>query len=214
MNCSYHPEVQSQEMCTACKKPLCSECAHKIKNKFYCQDCLIKGAEWATTVRDLRIPTESPKRAALCALIPGMGAVYNNEYLKAITYFAVFAALSTMGDSVHGIFGFGAFAFLVFTMFDAYRTAEAHTRKHLESGTNPEKSPQNEKTIIAWGIILIILGFLFLLRNIIPYDFLHQLWPLIFVLLGGYLVYRSIRERDDRPASDQLKPNDIQSKEG
>ncbi len=194
MKCSYHPAVEFQEVCTVCSKPLCSECVHTIKSKAYCQDCLVQGAEWAATVKDLRLPADSPRRAAICALIPGMGAVYNNEYLKAITYFAVFALLLMMGDKVNGVFGFGAFAFLVFTMFDAYRTAEINARKRLESGIDASEPPRQDKTIIGWGIFLIILGVLFLLQNIIPFSFLNRLWPLLFILLGIYLVYRALKE--------------------
>ena len=195
MRCSYHPAVDSKEPCSVCSKPLCGECVHKVKGKTYCQDCLVQGAEWAATVRGLKLPSDAPKRAAICALIPGMGAVYNNEYMKAVTYFAVFAALSVMSDRVHGIFGFGAFAFLVFTMFEAYRTAEAKARRRLQTGI-PEEPPQQDKTIIAWGIILIVLGLIFLLQNLIPFQFLNRLWPLVFVLLGAFLVYRALQARE------------------
>lgn len=198
MNCSYHPGTESREVCSACKRPLCEECAHKVKGKAYCQDCLVRGAELAATVRDLRLPADAPKRAAVCALIPGMGAVYNNEYLKAVTYFAVFASLCMMSDWVNGVFGWGAFAFLVFTMFDAYRTAEAKARKRLETGTAIEETPRQDRTIIGWGIFLIVLGVLFLLQNIIPYHFLHKLWPLIFILLGAYLVLRALQGRESQ----------------
>jgi len=196
MKCSYHPVIESQEKCNACSKLLCAECTHKIKGKPYCQDCLVQGAEWAATVKGLKLPSDSPKRAALCAIIPGMGAVYNNEYTKAITYFAVFAALSLMSDRVNGVFGFGAFVFLIFTMFEAYRTSEAKARIALQTGAVPEEPPQKDRTIIGWGVFLIVLGVIFLLQNIIPYYlFVNQLWPLLFILLGGYLVYRAVQNR-------------------
>jgi hypothetical protein len=201
MKCSYHPGVDSQDACGVCSKPLCTECTHKIKGKPYCQDCLVQGAEWAATVKGLKLPSDAPKRAALCAIIPGMGAVYNNEYTKAITYFAVWAALSVMGSRVNGIFGFGAFVFVIFTMFDAYRTAEAQTRQRLQTGLAAEPLPQ-DKTIIGWGIFLIILGVLFLLQNVLPYYwFVNRLWPLVFVLLGAYLVYRAIQNREKQTRS-------------
>jgi hypothetical protein len=196
MKCSYHPTIESQDACRVCSKPLCAECTHKIKGKPYCQDCLVQGAEWAATVKGLKLPSDSPKRAALCAVIPGMGAVYNNEYTKAITYFAVFAALSLMSDRVNGVFGFGAFVFVIFTIFDAYRTAEAKARIRLQAGSSPEEPPQKDRTIIGWGVFLIILGLIFLLQNIIPYYlFVNQLWPLVFILLGAYLVYRAVQNR-------------------
>jgi len=197
MKCSYHPEVESQEFCSACSKPLCAGCSHRIKGKVFCQDCLVRGAEWAAAVKGLRVPTDSPKRAAACALIPGVGAVYNNEYLKALTYFAVFAALIVMGDHVNGVFGFGAVVFLIFTMFDAYRTAEARARARMEAGPHQDKpgEPREDKTVVGWGMFLVVLGLLFLLQNIIPFYFLNRLWPLAFILLGVYLVYRSLRDR-------------------
>ena len=68
------------------------------KDKAYCQNCLVEGAEWAATMKNLRLPADAPKRAALCALIPGMGAVYNSEYMKGITYFAVWAGLVDDGQ--------------------------------------------------------------------------------------------------------------------
>jgi hypothetical protein len=195
MKCSYHPAVDSQETCGSCNRFLCSECVHKIKGKTFCQDCLMEGAEWVAAIRGLRMPADAPKRAALCALIPGMGAVYNDEYLKALTFFAVFASLILLGDKVHGVFGFGAFVFLVFTLFDAYRTAELHVRRRVESRNRSEGSPQLDKTILGWGLFLIVLGVLFLLQNIIPFYFLTRIWPLLFILLGAYLVYRAFDNR-------------------
>ena len=71
-----------------------------------------------------------PARAALCAIIPGIGAVYNREYIKAVVHFTIFAGLTIISESV-GVFGLAAFAFYVFTIIDAYRSAEAIAR--LES---------------------------------------------------------------------------------
>jgi hypothetical protein len=199
MKCSYHPAVDSQEFCSTCSKALCTDCSHQIKGKVFCQDCLVRGAEWAATVKDLRSPTDAPKRAAALSLIPGMGAVYNGEYQKAITQFAIFAALAIMGDNVHGVFGFGAFVFLIFTLFDSYRSAEANLRTRLDSGPVQE-TPAKDRTVAAWGIILIVLGVLFLAKNFIRYDFLHRMWPLAFIALGAYVVYRSLRDREEESA--------------
>jgi|PlaIllAssembly_1097288.scaffolds.fasta_scaffold211190_3 hypothetical protein len=198
MKCSFHPAADSQDFCSLCNKALCAECAHRVKNKVYCQNCLTEGAEWAASMKNLRLPADAPKRAALCALIPGMGAVYNSEYMKGLTYFAVWAGLVMMGNKVNGVFGFGAFAFIVFTMFDAYRTAEANARKRLEASFASARLPGHDKTSIGWGVFLIILGILFLLQNLIPYYFLNRLWPLIFIAMGAYLVYRAMKEREKR----------------
>ena len=206
MYCAYHPNAESKDRCTTCSKFLCTDCAHQIKGKVFCQDCLVRGAEWAAAVKELRVPADAPKRAALCALIPGMGAVYNNEYIKAITHFAVFAALVTMADRIHGVFGLGSFVFLIFTVFDSYRSAEQKTRARIEAKLGPDV-PSKDRTIAGWGVFLMVLGVVFLLQNIIPYYFLNRLWPLVFIFLGAYLVYHYFtteRTSGDSPAEEQL----------
>jgi hypothetical protein len=101
-----------------------------------------------------------------------------------------------MGDSVHGVFGFGAFVFLIFTMFDSYRTAELKLRTRLEQ---PLEMPAagKDQTVAAWGILLIGLGIIFLLKNFIHFDFISKLWPLVFIGLGAYLVYRYVSDREE-----------------
>jgi hypothetical protein len=199
MKCSYHSTVDSQEYCSTCSKALCAECSHRIKAKVFCQDCLVRGAEWAASVKDLHIPTDAPKRAAALSLIPGMGAVYNGDYQKAIIQFAVFAALIIMGDEAHSIFGFGAFVFLVFTMFDSYRMAEANLRSRVDE--KPAKAhPAKDNTVAVWGVLLIVLGMVFLLKNFIHFYFLNRMWPLAFIALGVYLVVRSVRDREEAAA--------------
>jgi len=125
-----------------------------------------------------------------------MGDVSNNEHLTAITCFSVFAALVIMGERVHEVFGFGAFAFLVFTMIDSYRIAELKARMRVEPRSEIQPARQ-DKTVMAWGGLLIILGVLFLIQNFIPYRYLNHLWPLVFILLGAYLVYRAVKDREE-----------------
>ncbi len=201
MKCSYHSTVDSQEFCGTCSKALCAECSHRIKGKVFCQDCLVRGAEWAAAVKDLHIPTDAPRRAAALSLIPGIGAVYNGEYQKALTQFAVFAALCVMGDSIHGVFGFGAFVFLVYTMFDSYRTAEAHLRARMDQA--PAQSVKvKDKSVVIWGVVLMLLGVMFLLKNfLIHFYFLNRLWPLAFIALGAYLIYISLHSGEGPAAS-------------
>jgi hypothetical protein len=198
MKCSYHPEVDSRHICNACKKLLCDECATQIKGKAYCLPCLERGADWVTTVKDFRLPSDSPRRAAIFAVIPGIGAVYNNEYLKAVTYFTVFAALVVMGDTLNAVFGFGAFVFLVFTMFEAYRTAEKNALRRVQPDVPGGEPARSDNSLAGWGVFLILAGVLFLLQNILSFYFLVRMWPAIFILIGGFLVYLSVRGRRRR----------------
>jgi hypothetical protein len=215
MNCTNHPLAESQGICSACGKPLCSVCIYKVKSKPFCQDCIVQGAEWAPLIKGRRLSMNTPKWAALWAIIPGIGAVYNCEYLKAITYFSIFAWLIVMADAVSGIFGFASAVFLIFTMFDAYRTAEEKAQKRLEFGINSENIEAEQKNTIVWGVLLIVMGILFLLTRIIPEHFINILWPLIFVLLGAFLIYHSTQGRKNQPqapAGSLITAGDLQSR--
>ena len=37
MNCTNHPEVEAQGMCTYCGKPFCNDCLVEVKGRMYCK---------------------------------------------------------------------------------------------------------------------------------------------------------------------------------
>lgn len=133
-----------------------------------------------------------PARAALCAIIPGIGAVYNREYIKAVIHFSIFAGLSIIAEAV-GVFSLAAFAWYVFTIIDAYRSAEA-----IAQGTGTESLMKNEETsglnLLLWGGLLIAMGVLFLLDNLgaIRLRDAIEFWPILLIGLGAYLVLSQI----------------------
>ena len=132
--------------------------------------------------------THKPARAAICAIIPGVGAVYNREYVKAIVHFAIFAGLTIISESV-SIFGLAAFAFYVFTIIDAYRSAEVIARR----GTSDPLIRSQDASglnLLLWGGLLIGMGVLFLLDNLgaIRLRDAVQFWPILLIGLGIYLI--------------------------
>jgi len=152
-------------------------------------------AETATPNPDYGAPaggvqsTHSPARAALCALIPGLGAVYNRQYQKAVIHFAVFAALTEM-SAVNGLFVMAAIAFYLFMMIDAYRSAEVIARSGHEVALE-EDSSQEMQHLPLWGGFLVAIGIVFLLDNmgLIHLRQVLEFWPLLFIALGGYILY-------------------------
>ncbi|MDH4069604.1 MAG: DUF5668 domain-containing protein [Ignavibacteria bacterium] len=55
---------------------------------------------------------------------------------------------------------------------------------------NGGKAPVRKESILG-GVILIVLGLLFLANNLIPrFDF-SDYWPLILVAIGGSLIWKS-----------------------
>lgn len=202
MNCSYHPESDSTTACSACGRALCSSCTHQIKERNFCQDCLIDAADLAVRARSGSVEGCDPGRAAWLSVIPGLGAIYNGQYLKAVTHFAVFAALCIMSDDVHGIFSLGAIVFYVYMIFDSYRSAQVVRERQLVSATplaGPRASDVNSPV---WGVLLIVLGLMFTAHNLgfLSFGFIRDAWPLIFIIVGGILIYRSFTGKDEKSA--------------
>jgi TM2 domain-containing membrane protein YozV len=66
----------------------------------------------------------NPSAAAALGLIPGVGAMYNGQFLKAFIHVIIFAALISMAE-YHGIFGLFIAAWILYQSFEAYHTAKA-----------------------------------------------------------------------------------------
>lgn len=151
-----------------------------------------------------------PARAALCGIIPGIGAVYNREYMKAVVHFTIFAGLTIIAESV-GIFGLAAFAFYVFTIIDAYRSAEAIFRRG--SSSPAERAEETGRlNLLLWGGLLIGMGVLFLLDNLgaIRLRDAVEFWPLALIGLGAYLVVSQLVSRKNQGSSKGFPERDQQ----
>jgi hypothetical protein len=183
------PGVDSQDACSV-QQANVHECAHKV-SKPYCQDCLALG-RWAATVKGLKLPSDAPKRAALCAIIPGMEPSTTTS-IQSSHLFCSLGRPECNGEQGERHFRFGAFVFVIFTMFDS----TGLRRLKLADVFKPAdgEPPQQDRTIVGWGIFLILLGILFL-QNIIPITSCEPVVASSFILLGAYLVYRAIQHRD------------------
>ncbi|MGH9466738.1 MAG: LiaI-LiaF-like domain-containing protein, partial [Terriglobales bacterium] len=140
----------------------------------------------------------SPGLALWLGFIPGVGAVYNGQYLKAFVQVVIFAfliAMSSSGnDAVNTFFGLGIGAFYCYMVIDAYRTA-----KQMAAGlpvrdvfTFGDATAVNAPVA---AIILIVIGAIFLLRSLgFFYAASSQyFWPAILIAIGVYVL---VRQRD------------------
>jgi hypothetical protein len=140
----------------------------------------------------------NPSVAFVLGLFPGLGAVYNGEYNKALIHIVVFAAMivglsSDIGDSGEVTLSLLLAGFIFYMAFDAMRTAKARSVGQVT--VDPLESWSKERPI--GPIILIGLGALFLLNNFSWFAFYRarQLWPL--VLIGvGVLMFRNRMGKD------------------
>jgi serine/threonine protein kinase len=82
--------------------------------------------------REAPVHPRSPRRAFWLGLIPGVGALYNGEYQKAVIHVAAFGLISVMlnwvGSSLHGFFELLRIVFIAYMAFDARTVAEKNNR--------------------------------------------------------------------------------------
>ena len=66
----------------------------------------------------------NPGTATILGFIPGVGAMYNGQYIKAIVHVLVFVVLISITEH-YGLFGIFAGAWVLYQVFDAHQTAKA-----------------------------------------------------------------------------------------
>jgi hypothetical protein len=66
----------------------------------------------------------NPGLAALLGLIPGVGAMYNEQYAKGLAHLLIFAVL-VMFSHIAGIFGLFVFGWIAYMSVEAHHTAKA-----------------------------------------------------------------------------------------
>jgi len=211
MNCAVHPETEATGYCRNCGKAMCAVCVRPVRDVLYCEDCLasimgIPGTPPASDVPGLPsgvpapppagVPAHrgnSPGAAFILGFIPGLGAVYNGEYNKALIHIVVFAAMivglsSDIGDSAEVVLSFLLAGFILYMAFDAHRTARA--RLAGETSLDPIEAWSKQRPV--GPMILIALGILFLLNNFswFPMYRIGRLWPLILIGVG-LLLFRN-----------------------
>jgi hypothetical protein len=217
MKCAVHSDVDAVGYCRNCGKAMCSTCVRPVRDVLYCEDCLatvigIPGAAPAvasnTAASDtfaVPAPPAPPRRggspgvAFFLGLFPGLGAVYNGEYNKALIHIVVFAAIivglsSDPGDGGALTLALLLAGFVLYMAFDAMRTAKAKSLG--ESTTDPLEAWSKNRPV--GPIILIALGALFLLNNFdwFPFHFIWRLWPLILISVGVLLFRNRLSNRD------------------
>jgi hypothetical protein len=136
MNCANHPDLPVAAYCQNCGKPLCAQCMRSVSGVVYCESCLaaklgISGAAAAAPGSagfvPGAIPIESgpnPGLALGLGFIPGVGAMYNGQFIKALIHVLVFVILIGITDE-HPLFGIFIAAWVFYQVFDAYQTAKA-----------------------------------------------------------------------------------------
>ena len=210
MNCAVHSDVEATGYCRNCGKPMCPSCTRDVRGALYCESCLagLVGAQPPLSQPQQQPqppdqPDANPRLAAVLGFIPGLGAVYNGEYLKALIHVVIFGTLIAVHNSEmnRGDMNAGSMAFIhvaiacfyFYMPIDAYRVAKAR-RAGLPApaGPLPETVTRSGKPVGA--MVLIFLGVMFLLANfgLLNEDWLAKVWPLGLIGLGGWILWQRL----------------------
>ncbi len=133
MDCVNHSGVIAAAYCQNCGKALCQACVRKgPSGQIFCEPCWVAWSAAANTANAQRpyVPPPmggpSPGLAAVLGAIPGVGAMYNGQFVKGLIHVAIFAVLVSM-THIYGVFGLFVMAWIFYQMFDAYHTARARS---------------------------------------------------------------------------------------
>ena len=147
MTCINHPDVPVAAYCQSCGKALCQECVRSIGGVVSCEPCLTarlnNPAAYAGNPSAYPGPNPQPNApgtAAFTAMppldgpnpglalglgfIPGVGAMYNGQFVKGFAHVLIFAALCSLA-SHEDFFGILIPFWIAYQVFDAYQTAKA-----------------------------------------------------------------------------------------
>ncbi len=211
MNCAVHADTEASGYCRNCGKAMCAACSHRVRDVLYCEDCLAQhvglppapspsaapdppanpGPYIPTATPQLR-QGNSPVLAFLLGFIPGLGAIYNGEYNKAILHVVVFGAIilgiaSDLGESLQGLLIFALVISPFYMAIDAMRTAKAKSTG--QPLADPFENWSGQRPL--GPIILIGIGALFLLNNFGFFEFfrVRQIFvPLLLIGIGFFML--------------------------
>lgn len=210
MNCAFHAMNTAVVRCNCCARPLCPACDHRVRGFPFCQECIVAGVEMLQqhSERRLAAPVMRRKSSSFVALllsflVPGLGAAYNGQTSKALVHFAIFASFFQIAVISDGrlFFVLGVLATLLFAAVDAYRTAQL-----IRAGLAPETeldaiSRRLYGNPLAWGVLLLTLGTVFLLHTIFRIELpMRQFLAVTIVLTGAYMLYDYVQTRRRRRA--------------
>jgi hypothetical protein len=202
MKCAVHPEVDAIGYCRNCGKAVCPECAREVRGAIYDESCLaamLAGPQpggipmpGQPAVHDSR-----PGTALALGFIPGLGAVYNGEYVKALIHVLIFAGLiaalsSDLPGGMDAFIGIALGCFYFYMPIEAYRVAKAR----VEGAPEPASLVSGGGRLPVGAMVLIGIGALLLLNNfgLLDADWFRKLWPAALVVLGIYILIDRIKK--------------------
>lgn len=217
MNCYQHPDVAAAAYCRSCGRALCASCRRLSEGTVFCPEHapLTGNATYANApyggapqrdaepnpyLQSAAPVRTSPGLAFLLGLIPGVGAIYNGQYLKGFIHVAILGVLISIVQAGHHsdgalvpFFGLLIAVWIFYMPFEAY-----HTARKRQTGIPVDewssllpRGASSSGRLPVGPVVLIGIGVLFLLDNLglLPLSEILRFWPLILIGIGVYSLY-------------------------
>jgi len=220
MNCYFHPDQLAVAYCRTCGKPLCQMCQRTAEGTIFCPEHVpLSGTVAAPAKAERRDDSVSPGLAFILGLIPGVGAVYNRQYVKGLVHVVILGVLIsiTASDAAEGLrplFGLLIALWFFYMPFEAYHTASARRRgESRDEFSSLLAAGSGICTSTAGPVALILLGVVFLLNTLgwLPMHVILRWWPVSLIAIGAYMLYCRIRVRFAQGQTSTKVQNDEQS---
>jgi hypothetical protein len=124
MNCAVHSDTPAAAYCRTCGKALCENCKRDVQGAIYCESCIAARLQGSPVV-PVVTNAPSPGVAMLLGFIPGVGAMYNGQFIKGFVHVIIFVMLIIAANNISEYFGLLIAFFFFYMVFDAYKTAQA-----------------------------------------------------------------------------------------
>ena len=228
MNCANHPDAPAIGYCRECGKPLCEACRHQADGTIYCDEHspLVAYAPppppaptpppplpytapyTAPDPSPYTAPRPqytadsgaSPGLAFMLGFIPGVGAIYNGQYVKGLIHVVIMGLLIAIVGSeetapLQPLFGMMIAVWVFYMAFEAYHTAKKRQLGEPvdEFSSIVPRHGQPSRFPLA-PTVLIAVGLIFLLHNldIVRIGQMLRYWPVALIALGVYMLYERL----------------------
>ena len=143
----------------------------------------------------------SPGLAFLLGLIPGVGAIYNGQYVKGVIHVIIMGLLIAIvndpdiSGNLQPLFGMLIAVWVFYMAFEAYHTAKKRQLGEPVdefSSIVPRRGQPHHFPLAP--TVLIAIGLIFLLHNldILRISQILRYWPVALIGLGVYMLYERI----------------------
>jgi hypothetical protein len=126
MDCVNHSGVNAAAYCQNCGKALCTGCVRNaVGGQLLCEPCWKSLQSYQQSFGTVPVGGPNPWVAGSLGVIPGVGAMYNGQFLKGFIHVLVFAVLVSITSRINGLFGIFIGAWVLYQSFEAFHTAKA-----------------------------------------------------------------------------------------